>query len=237
MTDVPIAPAPTDPSSARIRSGARRLAAALVVYGVVGLLVAGLGLAALLWAGSRVGGLADQTSAQVDSIISTLDRTATALDDASASAVSFGVTLERTPPVVRQASDTIGNLQGNIRSIEQQLGALSILGSRPLAGVGQRFGQIATDIEGLDTRLELIASSLEENKASLLDNAESLGALGDRIGTLADDLRGGIIQDGLEDVQLVLMVLSILLVAATATPAAASLWIGLWLRRESGATV
>jgi hypothetical protein len=224
----------TVPSSA-FPAGARRLASILVVYGVVGLLVAGLGVAALVWAGGRVGGLAERTSAQVDSIVATLDRTSTALSDASVSAVSFGVTLERTPPVVRQAADTLGNLQDNIRSIEQQLGALSILGTRPLAGVGQRFGQIATDIEGLDTRLELISSSLEDNKGSLLQNAESLGALGVQLGTLADDLRGGIVQDGLEDVRLVLMVLSVLLVAAIAVPAVAALLIGVWLRSEVAA--
>jgi antibiotic biosynthesis monooxygenase (ABM) superfamily enzyme len=49
---------------------------------------------------------------------------------------------------------------------------------------------------------------------------------------VADDLRTGIVQDSLADVQLILTVLFVLLVAWTAVPAAGALWIGWWLRRE-----
>ena len=55
---------------------------------------------------------------------------------------------------------------------------------------------------------------------------------GHAVGTVADDLRTGIVQDSLADVQLILTVLFVLLVAWTAVPAAGALWIGWWLRRE-----
>jgi hypothetical protein len=207
----------------------------MIAYGLIGLAIAVIGLAALLWVGGRVGGLADRTSVQVESIIATLDKTATALDDAGTSAVSFAVTLERTPPIVRQAADTIGNLQGNLRAVEQQLASFSILGNQPLSEAARLFGQMATDLDGLDTRLDSLAIALDDNKASLLANAESLRALGVEIEGLADDLRTGIVEDSLADVQVIVTVLILVLVAWTAVPAAGALGVGWWLRRELAA--
>jgi hypothetical protein len=216
----------------RLGRSLRRLSTALIAYGLIGLLAAALGLVALSWLGGRLAAAADRTSAQVDAIITTLDTTSDVLADASDAAVSFGVTLERTPPVVRQAADTIGNLQANLRSVEQQLDSIAILGSRPLGGVAGVFGQMATDISGLDTRLGLIADSLEEDKAALLANAESLAALGAQLGNLADGLRGGIVEESFADVQAVLTVMLLLLVAWTAVPAVGALGVGIWLRRD-----
>jgi hypothetical protein len=239
MTLTPAPQGPRDPGAAPAglvsRSGLHRLSNGLIGYGLVGLAIAIVGLAALLWVGGRVGGLADRTSAQVESIIATLDKTAAALDDAGTSAVSFAVTLERTPPIVRQAADTIGNLQVNLRAVEQQLASFSILGNQPLSEAARLFGQMATDLEGLDTRLDSLAAALDDNKASLLANAESLRALGVEIGGLADDLRTGIVEDSLADVQVIVTVLILVLVAWTAVPAAGALGVGWWLRRELAA--
>jgi hypothetical protein len=232
MPPPPAAPATAPSPDATLRHGLRRFSTGLIVYGVIGLLFAAIGLVLLLYVGGRVGALADRTSARVESVITTLDRTATVLQDASDTAVSFSQTLERTPPAVRQAADTVGNLQDDLRSIQGQLAAFSILGANPLTRVSEVFGSIAANIEGLDTRLVSIADSLDENKASLLTNAASLRALGTQIDAIADDLRTGIVQDGLADVQLILTVLFVLLVAWTAVPAAGALWIGWWLRRE-----
>ena len=112
---------------------------------------------------------------------------------------------------------------------------MSIFGTQPLGRVAEVFGSIAGDIEGLDTRLTSIADLLDENKDALLTNADLLRALGTQLATVADDLRTGIVQDSLADVQLILTVLFVLLVAWTAVPAAGALWIGWWLRRELAA--
>lgn len=234
---VPIEPArPAMPAATATppvsRAGLGRLATGLVAYGAIGLAIAVVGLVALLYAGQRIGGLAERTSAQVESIITTLDRTATVLDDAGATAVSFAATLERMPPIVDQAATTIGSLQANLRGIEAQLASFAILGSTPLAGTAERFGQIADDLDGLDTRLGLLASDLDHNKERLLANAASLRALGAQLSVLADDLREGVIEDSLADVQFLLTVLFGLLVAWTAVPAAGALGVGIWLRRE-----
>ena len=62
--------------------------------------------------------------------------------------------------------------------------------------MADQFGQIATDLEGLDTRLELIATDLEDNSDKLLANAASLTALGERLRRRSPTTCGtGFIQD------------------------------------------
>ena len=217
-----------------LRAGLRRLSTGLLVYGGIGLALALLGLVAMIYVGNRIGGLADTTGERVESLILTVEDAADVLADAGSSAVSFAATLERTPPTVRQAASTVESMRQTLLTIESQLGAFSILGSQPLGNVAAQFGQIATQLEGLDTRLGLIATDLEDNKTKLLANAESLTALGERLQTIADDLRTGFIQDGLDDVRVIITILALLLVAWTAVPAVGALILGWWLRRVLG---
>lgn len=236
----PASPAPpptspsatTDPGTQNLRPALRRLGSGLLIYGTIGLVLAIVGLLALLYAGSRIGGLAERTTAQVETIIATLDETSTVLIDAGATAGSFAVTLERTPPTIQQAATTIGNLQSQLRTVSSQLGVFSILGSNPLSGVSDLFGELATDLSGLDTRLNLIADDLGDNRDKLLANAQSLNALGVRLQLVADDLREGVIEDSLADVQLIATILAFVLVIWTAVPAVGALLLGWWLRKE-----
>ena len=230
----PAAPPPTAPGPrpVSLRAGLRRLSTGLLAYGAIGVILAVAGLIAMLYVGNRVSSLADATGERVELLIGTVEDSATVLKDAGSSAISFAATLERTPPTIRQAASTIEGMRGTMLTIQSQLGALSILGSRPLGGVADQFGQIAADLEGLDSRLDLIATDLEDNKNKLLANAASLTALGERLDEIADELRSGFIQDSLDDVRLVITVLAFLLVAWTALPAVGALLFGWWLRRE-----
>ena len=182
-----------------LRGGLRRLSGALIGYGVAGLMVALLGLLALVWVSGRVAALADSVDAEAAQLATTLDRTADTLHDAGSSAVSFAVTLERTPPSVRQAAATIRNLRPNLQAIEAQLSTVSILGTEPLAGPARLFGEMATDLQGLDTRLDLIAGDLETDRDALLANSRSLTEAGDQAAALAKRVRSGFLQGGLDD--------------------------------------
>src|SRR4029079_10633621 len=66
-----------------MRPGLHRLANGLVAYGVIGLIVTLLGLAALLWVGGRIGDLSDRAASRINQVADTLDSTAQALTDAS----------------------------------------------------------------------------------------------------------------------------------------------------------
>ncbi len=217
-----------------LRGGLRRLSSGLIAYGVAGLAVALLGLVALGWTAGRVSSLADTVDAEGGQLATTLDRTADTLHDAGTSAVAFAVTLERTPPSVRQAATTIRNLRPNLQSIEAQLSGINILGSRLLADPARLFGEMASDLQGLDTRLDLIAADLETDRDALLRNADSLNELGDRTAALAERVRTGFIQSGLDDLRSVLVLTILVFVGWTAVPAVGALVLGLWLRRMLG---
>jgi hypothetical protein len=220
---------PTGPLG--LRGGLRRLSTGLIAYGVAGLAVALLGLVALGWTAGRVAGLADRVDAEATQLATTLDRTADTLRSAGSSAITFAVTLERTPPSVRQTAETIRNLRPNLQAIESQLSSISILGSRPLADAARLFGDMASDLEGLDTRLDLIADDLGTNRGALLRNADSLEALADRTEIMAERVRTGFIQGGLDDLRVVLVLTILVFVGWTAVPAIGALALGIWLRR------
>ena len=231
MTAVPPSSRHLRPTLA-LRRGLRRLSTGLIAYGLVGIALALIGAFALAWVGGRVGAVADRTGEQVDSIVATLDETALVLSSMGTSATSFSGTLERTPPAVRQTAQTVANLRTNLILVQGQLAAINILGARPLADAANLFGQMATDLEGLDSRLEVIAADLDANRTALLDNSTRLQSLGTELDGVADDLRGGSIEESLADVQLILVVLSALLVVWALLPAAGALGLGWWLRRE-----
>ena len=191
----------------------------LIAYGLIGLALALIGAFALVWVGGRVGAVADRTGEQVESIVSTLDATANVLASMGTSATSFSGTLERTPPAVRQTAATVANLRANLTLVQGQLAAINILGARPLADAANLFGQMATDLEGLDGRLEVIAADLDANRTALVDNSTTLQALGTELDGVADDLRAGSIEESLADVQLILIVLSGLLIVWALLPA------------------
>ncbi|HET8786482.1 MAG TPA: hypothetical protein VFM38_12660, partial [Candidatus Limnocylindrales bacterium] len=83
--------APSTPVTARI--ALPRLANGLIAYGVLGLVLAVITALALTWATGRFASLGGRIETQAAAIADTLDRSATALQDASASATSFAVTL------------------------------------------------------------------------------------------------------------------------------------------------
>ena len=241
MADLPAMTAipPSEPVARRPLTpwrGLRRLSTGLIVYGLIGLALALIGAFALAWVGGRVGAVADRTGEQVESIVSTLDETAIVLSSMGTSATSFSGTLERTPPAVRQTAQTVANLRANLILVQGQLAAINILGARPLANAANLFGQMATDLEGLDARLEVIAADLDDNRTALLENSTKLQSLGTELDGVADDLRGGTIEESLADVQLILVVLSALLIVWALLPALGALGLGWWLRRQLRAT-
>jgi hypothetical protein len=222
------------PDRVRLRPGLRLLSSGLIAYGALGVAIAVLGVLAMAWVSGRVGGLADRTGAQVTTIVDTLDRTSTAVTQASVSATSFAGTLDRTAPAVRQVAQAIGDLRGNLRSIEDQLGRVQLLGSRPFGDVAGQFGQMATDLDGLDAQLGLIAGDLEGNRSALAANAESLAAIGTRLTRIAAEVRDGTVGEGIDDLRTVVTLLSLLMVVSVALPALGALWLGWWLRRVLG---
>lgn len=202
-----------------------------MAYGAIGLLIALLGLVALVWVGGRIDSLADRARVQVDAVIASLDETANVLTLTGTTAGSFSGTLNLTASTVGQAADTIRSVRPRLADLETQFRSISILGSQPLSSAADVAAEIAAGLEGLDTKLDQVGGSLLENQSGLDRYAASLTALGARLGALADRLRTGI--GTVADVQAIIRVALLVFTAWTAVPAVGALGFGWWLRRRT----
>jgi hypothetical protein len=215
-----------------LRGGLRRLSTGLLAYGTAGLVLALLGLIALLWVGARLGGMADRVSTQVDSVAVTLEDTGRVLTDAGATAGSFAVTLQESAATVERAATSVAAIQPDLAALEAQFRGISILGNQPLANAANVIGEINASLDGLDVQLSAIATSMTDNQAKLEANARSLTALGSRMTIIARDLRTGVIDESLDDVRSIVTVSLLVLTIWTAVPAVGALVLGVWLRRQ-----
>ncbi len=214
------------------RTRLRRLGNGLIAYGAIGLVIAILGLVALMWVAGRIDALADRARAQVDSVIATLDEAANVMTVAGTSAGSFSGTLDTTASAVSQAADTVRAVGPRLTDVEAQFRSINILGNQPLSSAADLVSEIKTGLEGLDTKLDLVSGSLLENRTSLDRSAATLASLGVRFGSLADRLRTGI--GTVADVQAIVTLALLVFTAWTAVPAVGALGLGWWLRHEPG---
>jgi hypothetical protein len=213
------------------RRGLARLANALIVYGVVGILAAAIGFAALISASGRIGSLGDRIVSEAVSLDSIIVLTADALDDAATTADTFGPTMAQTSVTVTAAAGAVREIEPRLRDLETQANSIEIFGQRPVAPLGNLFGQIATDISGLDEQLDGIASELGRNKAALTANATSLRALADVVRAYTGRLKPEAIDAGIDEARRLLLFTLALFIGWTAVPAVGSLIVGRWMRQ------
>ena len=218
-------------AAAEWRRGLLRLANALIVYGVIGLLAAAIGFAALSAASARIGSLGERIVSEAVSLDAIIVLTADVLDDAATTAGSFGPTVEQTSVTVSGAAAAIRDIEPRLRDLETQANAIEIFGQRPVAPLGQLFGQIATDVSGLDEQLDGIATEMGQNEAALTANAESLAALADLVRAYKGRLEPAAIDAGIDDARRLLLITLALFIGWTAVPALGSLIVGRWMRR------
>jgi hypothetical protein len=213
------------------RRGLWRLANALIAYGIIGLLAAAIGFAALIAASSRIGSLGERIVSEAVSLDAIIDRTADVLDDAAATASSFGPTVGRTTAAVSEAAGAVRDIEPRLRDLETRANEIEIFGSRPVAPLGQLFGQIAADVSGLDEQLDGIAVEMGRNEAALTANSQSLGALADLVRAYKGRLEPAAIDAGIDDARRLLLITLALFIGWTAIPAVGSLIVGRWMRR------
>ena len=213
------------------RRGLERLATALIVYGVIGLIAAAIGFTTLVAASGRIGSLGDRIVSEAVSLDAIIVRTADVLDDAATTAASFGPTVAQTARTVQDAAGAVRDIEPRLRDLQTQANAIEIFGSRPVAPLGQLFGQIAGDISGLDEQLDGIATELGRNEAALTANATSLGALADIVRAYTGRLKPEAIDTGIDEARRLLLFTLALFIGWTAVPAVGSLIVGRWMRQ------
>ena len=217
-----------------LRGGLHRLSRGLVAYGILGLVVAAIGFGALVWVNGRVTNLRAEVDTTLGQRATAMELAAKVLHDASTTARSFSATVDQSASAVSSAAGTVTEARSSLSALEAQLRSVNILGATPLSSAADAVGRIATSMEGLDTRVSVIATGLTSNRDALAGNATSLGQLGDITEALAARLGSGVVEDSLGDLQRLISVTLLVFTAWSVVPALGALALGVWLRRELG---
>ena len=217
-----------------LRGGLRRLGRGLVAYGIIGLVLAAVGLGALVWVDGRVSHLRGEVATTLAQRATTMALAARVLHDASTTAQGVTVTLDQTSRAVSSAAETLTEMRSDLAALEEQLRSVSILGATPLSSSADAVNRISASMEGLDTRLSLVADGLNGNRQAVLANARSLEQLADGVDLLAARLGSGAIDDSLGDLQRLISVTLLVLAVWSLVPSLGALALGTWLLREMG---
>ena len=226
--------ASTEPEGRLSSRSMRRIGDALVTYGIAGLILAAIGLIVLLVAAWRLNGVAERVEVTADRVVTLLDRTATVLDNAVDTVDDVASTLDASNPMLDRVASSLTTTVDSLRGLQEQAGAVQILGARPLGGLANRFGQVADSLDGLDAELATFADELASDSDALRTNGESLAALAGQLHALHDDLVDGLIADTFGAVRFMFLTLLAFLTAVAALPAVAALWIGRRIRSDVG---
>ncbi len=208
------------------------LSRGLIAYGLVGLVVAAVGLGSTVWVNGRISSLRTDAEATVARAASTLQLSATLLRGASTTVRSFSETADQARQAVAAAAVTITEVQSDLSGLEAQLRSVNIFGATPLSSSADAVGRITASMDGLDTQIPIVADGLAGNRDALAANAASLGGLADNITAFAASLSPGPAPDSLGDVQRVIAITLLMFAAWSFVPAVGALALGLWLRRE-----
>jgi methyl-accepting chemotaxis protein len=214
----------------------RRLGTGMVVFGLAGVVMAGIvAVALILWA-VAARDLDTRLEADQARIAASLTRLSVTMDSLATTTGNAGATLETSSQAMSDARDVLDAAAGSTVALAEALD-ISILGSQPFAQASERLQDLARTISTFRGKAEALALDLQENAADaevmtghirqLKDQVTELAARiagFDRIGEIVNLVLGGIVLVGLLTVWI-------------AIGAAFCAWVGWKLRRMGTADV
>jgi hypothetical protein len=210
----------------------RRLANGLVIYGVVGLVIAVLGVVAALGVNARADDLAGKATARLETAGHTIDSAATALDRTTTALSSLSLTLSLAANAITTTAPEIAKLTPTLNQLEEQANNFSVLGQKPLSSLGPLFGQLAGVVDVASKQLVTVATALKGNSETLLATVPALNDLSSWLRQFRRELTDGGIEEGLVGALRTVTIVLLLLTAWFAVPAIGALLLGIALRRR-----
>lgn len=207
---------------------------AMVAFGLVGMIIAGVVAAGLISGAVAARNLDERLAAEQARLVTTLARVDSTMRQLVTTTDNAGNTLATTSGTLAGAGEVLGRVGDTAQELSTSID-ISILGSRPLASASARFAELAVEVRAFQGDAQRLAENLSVNAADVDDLAieldllrEEVAAVSARVaafettGELVSLLVGGILLVGL-------------LVAWLAVAAAGCAWVGLRLRRIGAA--
>lgn len=199
----------------------RRLAAGLIAYGVVGLLLVAVGVPLIVGPLASVARIAGQQGEAVR----WLDLTSQGLVDAGRGSSNAGASLASAANAARNAASLAQELAASMAALRDASGQ-TILGLQPLGGLTGEFDRVASRASDMAASMQSLAGMLDRDTtdfASIAGDASSLRGQVDQLrATVASEVGGA-------GTGTWLVPAAILLLLWLATPALVSLVAGIWL--------
>jgi methyl-accepting chemotaxis protein len=209
----------------------RKLGTGMLVFGIIGVLLAAVVAAGLIGGAIAARNLDDRLSADQERIAASLTRLTASMDSLAMTTDHAGATLRAASDALDGAQGVLGGVADTSVAVSGALGAFSILGNQPLAGASDKLQALARSVTDFQAKADTLATSLATNADDaasmtaqirlLKDEANQLAtqvAAFDRIGEIVGLLIGAAVICGL-------------LTAWIALGAALCAWAGWRLRR------
>ena len=209
---------------------ARRLGTGMLVFGIVGLVIAailGIGLIAGAFAARD---LDTRLEADRIRIADSLHQVSDSMTALAATTEHAGTTLQTSGQTIAEAKAVLDSAATSAQALSESLN-VSILGSQPFANASQRLAELATTLTAFESKADDLAANLDQNATDASAMADKVRAMQaevdvlatrvedfDRIGEIVNLVLGGIVLGGL-------------LTAWVAVGAAFVAWAGWRLRR------
>ena len=210
--------------------GRRRLGTGMLVFGIVGLLLAAAVAVALVAGGIAARGLDDKIAAGQDRIAASLTRLTLTMDSVATSIDNASATLQTSRDGVVHAGDVLSELAGTADSLASALD-ISILGQQPFTGTIARLHNLEAQIRVFQDDTTKLAANLNQNAADAGQIAGEVRAMRSQVAELAAAVTS--FADTRDIIGFVLggIVLGGLITIWQAVLAGAIAWAGLRLRR------
>jgi methyl-accepting chemotaxis protein len=209
-----------------------RLGTALLLFGVVGVVLAAVIAAGLVGGAISARNLSDRLQSEQAQLVEMLGRLNDSVDHLATSTDNAGQTLRTTQAVV----EAVGGVASGLGSTASRLGSsldVNILGQRPFAGAAESLGSVSTQLDTLGTQVTALATNVETNADDMSQVAVRVREMSQDLKTITDRIQA-FDRTG-EVVSLIVggILLGGLLVAWIAIAAAFCAWIG-WRLRHIG---
>jgi methyl-accepting chemotaxis protein len=209
-----------------------RLGTALLLFGVIGMVLAAVIAAGLVGGAISARNLNDRLQSEQVQLVEMLGRLNDSVDHLATSTDNAGQTLRTTQAVV----EAVGGVASGLGSTASRLGSaldVNILGQRPFAGAAESLGSVSTQLDTLGTQVTALATNVETNADDMSQVAVRVREMSQDLKTITDRIEA-FDRTG-EVVSLIVggILLGGLLVAWIAIAAAFCAWVG-WRLRHIG---
>jgi hypothetical protein len=208
----------------------RRLGTGMLVFGLAGMLMAGVVALALVLGAFTARDLDERLEADQARIAASLTRLSVTMESLATTTQNAGTTLQTSSEALTEARDVLEATSTALVSLADSLN-VEILGSRPLARASENLTELARTIATFEGKAETLALNLHQNASDVTVMTDHIRQLKtqvnelatritsfDRIGEMVALIVGGI-------------VLAALLTAWVGVAGAFCAWVGWKLRR------